>query len=441
MMQLTTPSNSLSDFSICIPTYNRAILLERCLTHLGKFANGEFELIVGDNFSADHTPDVVASFSEKFKHLVYIRHKSNLGFSRNMDAILRRATRKYVYILSDDDFLFEGALRLVKRIMESQPQVVAVAGKYIGVKRFIDTIDINYDDGVATILGKNDHEKLLNNFVICDGHPFIRRAIFQRHCAYWDRAIGLFPLFMQLLSHGEVVVIDKPFFQHLANGDSLTGSMTEAWMLDMANADFEIALSAKDTLQLRNRLGVTRQTFLQMMYFQAARMAYTRGLFYVMWLFLKRLNSIQGATADLMLFAERAFMHDFLVSRLVQIAQDGGFSRVVCENSAMGQVLMNALQAHLPDMNCALAGQQNGPEIAGLCLYVCESFADAEGGRPAVVAVSDLFAQFRLSTSEARLVAAEQRLGVGYDDTLSAEMANKTCASFNVLCSRYTTED
>jgi len=431
-------AHNLGDFSICVPTYNRAILLERCLNHLNGFTNQEFELIIGDNCSDDHTQDVIAAFVSKFKNLVFIRHNSNLGFARNMDALLRRATRKYIYILSDDDFLFEGALRLVKRIMEGQPQVVAVAGKYIGVKQFIKDIGIGYEDGVATILAKDDHEKLLSNFVICDGHPFIRRAIFQRHCAYWDRAIGLFPLFMQLLTHGEVVVIDKPFFQHLANSESLTGSMTEAWMLDMANVDFELALSAKDTLHLRNKLGVTRQTFLQMMYFQAARMAYTKGLFYVMWLFLKRLNAVQGASVDLLLHAERAFMHDFLVGRLVQLVQDGGFSSVMFENSAMGKLLMDVLRTHLPSLDCTLEGLERPQQ--GVSLYVCESFPGADCCDPSAIAVSDLFAQFRLSACDARLTALNQRLEVTYDESDTAELAGKACASFNVLCSRYTTD-
>jgi len=49
--------------SICMPTYNRADLLELALRSLipqVAATNGEVELIVSDNCSSDHTPNVVA---------------------------------------------------------------------------------------------------------------------------------------------------------------------------------------------------------------------------------------------------------------------------------------------------------------------------------------------------------------------------------------------
>src|SRR5689334_7854502 len=93
------------DVSICIPTRNRAEMLGGCLDHLRAFTKFSFEVIVGDNASADHTKAVIDAYRDRFQRLVYCRHDADLGFGRNVDSILRLAEGKYVYVLSDDDLL------------------------------------------------------------------------------------------------------------------------------------------------------------------------------------------------------------------------------------------------------------------------------------------------------------------------------------------------
>lgn len=438
-MKVSPMNRGHGEFSICVPTYNRAQHLERCLSHLSQFTDKNFEIVIGDNCSTDNTQAVVSSFSDKFSDFKYIRHHENLGFARNMDAILRRASRQLIYILSDDDFLFEGALTVVGTIMASQPQVVAVAGKYIGVKKCITDLDVNYSDAVVTILERHAHAKLLNNFVMCDGHPFIRRNVFQRHCAYWDRTIGLFPLFMQLLSHGEVMVVNKPFFQHLANEDSLTGSMTEAWMLDMANADFELALSTRESLHLREQLGATRQSFLQMMYFQAARMALTRKSYYVMWLFLRRLNAIQGAGSDLMVHVETTLMHDIVLARVAQILQDANFDLVFLDENELTQVLVEALKSKLPGTIFRSAQRASGSAEDGLHLIADYDVSSCATGP--ILVLADVFAQLRLSEFAADLRIQEHKLSINYQDPVALGLLTQACSSFEVLRARYSTDD
>ena len=76
------------DISICIPTYNRAALLRRCLSHLLTFRAITYEVIVGDNASSDATPDVAAEFAAKFPYWSYFRHAENVGVTRNYHSIL-----------------------------------------------------------------------------------------------------------------------------------------------------------------------------------------------------------------------------------------------------------------------------------------------------------------------------------------------------------------
>jgi glycosyltransferase involved in cell wall biosynthesis len=428
----------LSRFSICVPTYNRAGLLQRCLSHLLGYSDQSFELIVGDNDSSDETPQIIASFAPQFRHFISLRHSTNLGFSRNIDAILRRATRPYLYVLSDDDFLFEGALGVVKFILDSKPEVAAVVGQYLSVAQLAESRVVDYRDSKAVYIEAKNYALLLENFEICDGHPFMRRELFQRHCAYWDRTIGVIPLYMRLLEYGGLAVIDKPLFQHLNNEESLSARLTEARMLDMFNADFEIALSFPATRTLRDKLGDSRQRYLQNLYLQAARMARNNKLTYLLWMFLKRLESVQGAEDDLMVKAESAFMHDFLFDRLDRIIGDGGYRHIVCDATPTCELIALALKEAGQKDGHTISVARHGSDSAAPanCVRVVEEFSSEPGPEP-VVSLRDLFDQLRLTRFDGRLTTFGSRLIIHYTDLSTAKLLQLPNPNFQVLCAAY----
>ena len=435
MPQDTVP---LSSFSICIPTYNRAGLLGRCLSYLLSYSDQSFELVVGDNDSTDDTAQVIASFAGKFRHFTSLKHSTNVGFSRNMDAILRRATRPYIYVLSDDDFLFEGALRVVKHLLDTKPEVVAVVGRYLSVGQLTEGRVVDYGDSKAVYIGAKNYALLLDNNEVCDGHPFMRRELFHRHCAYWDRSIGLLPLYMRLLEYGDVAVIDKPLFQHLSNEESLSSSLTEARLLDMFNADFELALSFSATRTLRDKLGESRQRYLCNLYLQAARMARNNKLMYLLWLFLKRLESVQGAADDFMVKAESAFTHDFLVDRLDRMIGDGGLADVVYDAVPAIELLVQAVNEAALKRGQTLRFtrhhiDQPSPDN---CLFLTEDYPAAGAPGPCI-ALRDLYDQLRLTRFDSRLTTYNGRIIVHYADLSTSKMLELPNSSFKILLSPY----
>lgn len=101
--------------SICIPTYNRAPYLKKCLDSLicqPEFLQGEVEIVVSDNCSTDHTREVVQSYKEKYSNIQYYRNEENLK-DKNFPRCLMRGNgilRK----LSNDTLLFKkGSLELL----------------------------------------------------------------------------------------------------------------------------------------------------------------------------------------------------------------------------------------------------------------------------------------------------------------------------------------
>ena len=97
--------------SICIPTYNRAELLRRCLNWLLPQTQGKpVDVVVIDNASSDHTGDVVQEFMQKYPSLRYFRNSTNLGFSGNQAKCVEYSRGKYTAVLCDDDVYTPNAI-------------------------------------------------------------------------------------------------------------------------------------------------------------------------------------------------------------------------------------------------------------------------------------------------------------------------------------------
>ena len=112
------------NLSICIPTYNRADLLNGVLHHLKEFIGEDTEVIVSDNASTAETRLVALEAARSIPHLRYYRHEENIGVERNLVSALRRAKKKYCVYLADDDRLIPEGLEEILDYMDSNPDIV-----------------------------------------------------------------------------------------------------------------------------------------------------------------------------------------------------------------------------------------------------------------------------------------------------------------------------
>jgi glycosyltransferase involved in cell wall biosynthesis len=106
--------------TLAIPTYNRACILDRSLCiiqpQLEAYKN-DVEFIVSDNCSQDTTNDVVRRYIEAGMLLRYIRNDTNIGAVLNIIQCWKAAKGKYVWVVGDDDYLTENALRFILDIL------------------------------------------------------------------------------------------------------------------------------------------------------------------------------------------------------------------------------------------------------------------------------------------------------------------------------------
>lgn len=107
--------------SICVPTYNRAEILPYAVNSVLSQTYGDFELLICDDASPDHTADVVAQWEDV--RIRYIRHPQNIKRSRNMRSGFDAAQGEYFIKFDDDDALTPTFLEKAVAALEADPNV------------------------------------------------------------------------------------------------------------------------------------------------------------------------------------------------------------------------------------------------------------------------------------------------------------------------------
>lgn len=108
--------------SIAIPTYNRAVSLQKLLNNILpqiKEAGENIEICISDNDSSDNTHEVITGFKEKYPNLInYKKNEKNLGAERNILKLIEMSQGDFVWLFSDDDLIIPTGLKEVANFIK-----------------------------------------------------------------------------------------------------------------------------------------------------------------------------------------------------------------------------------------------------------------------------------------------------------------------------------
>lgn len=150
--------------TIAIPTYNRRDYLEECLNSILQQYDERIEIIVSDNCSQDSTPEYMEEMMKKFPFIRYIRNNENLGADGNFLNCLRKASGRYIQLLSDDDILECNSLKIILNFLNNNKEFTIVELNYANFNQSIEEIKINnfvFDDTEPIIYDKENFGEML----------------------------------------------------------------------------------------------------------------------------------------------------------------------------------------------------------------------------------------------------------------------------------------
>lgn len=118
--------------SICIPTYNRAKLLEKSLKsiiHQNRF--DEIEVVISDNCSTDRTKQIAEKYTSKYENIKYYRNDKNIK-DENFPKVLNLATGCLRKLSNDKIVYVDGAIEkiliMIENCISTKPSIYFLNG-------------------------------------------------------------------------------------------------------------------------------------------------------------------------------------------------------------------------------------------------------------------------------------------------------------------------
>lgn len=113
--------------SVIIPSYNHEAYIRECIQSVLDQTYQDFEIVITDDGSSDHTVEIIKSFTDPRINLFV--HSQNKGASIASNNCLRHSRGKYIAMLSSDDVWMPNKLELQVNYLDQHPEIAAVFGK------------------------------------------------------------------------------------------------------------------------------------------------------------------------------------------------------------------------------------------------------------------------------------------------------------------------
>lgn len=244
------------ELSVCIPTFERAPFLERCLAHLEGLRDLPFEIevVVSDNASTDATREVCEAALGRGLPVRYLRQRENVGAERNVVSALRAARGTCAVYLGDDDRLLLDRVAAIVGMFRENPGLACVQAPWV-----------SRDDRGGRDLGTFYEVGEPAVFTAGDAWPcwqfLLRNRIFPEIAVYRTEALHpilhlprtvhwAFVWVFRLLTQGSVAFLPIPFYVHVVRPAADLPRRTQLGMtqagthLDRYRGGLEWALAA-----------------------------------------------------------------------------------------------------------------------------------------------------------------------------------------------------
>lgn len=119
-------------FSIGVTTYNRPDLLRQCLQAILAQTEGDFEVVVGNDYIAEPLTTERLGLSDP--RIRILNYETNLGELGNMNALLAAARGRYFTWLADDDYYSPHFLADIHAAMRQFPDAATFFPAYANVR-------------------------------------------------------------------------------------------------------------------------------------------------------------------------------------------------------------------------------------------------------------------------------------------------------------------
>lgn len=143
--------------SIITPVYNNEKYLPYAVRSVTNQGFDDYEMIIVDDGSTDHTPEIADAFAEG-NDRIHVIHQKNQWIYASFNNGIKTAHGEYIYILNSDDRLVDGSLNRMSEFVSKNPVDVL----------FTNTAMYRYNESNGSIVYDKTMERFITDICISD---------------------------------------------------------------------------------------------------------------------------------------------------------------------------------------------------------------------------------------------------------------------------------
>lgn len=218
--------------SVIIPSFNHEKYVRECIQSVLNQTFEDFEIIVTDDASTDHTADIIEGLKDS--RIQLFRHHKNLGVSLAANNCLLHASGRYVAWLSSDDAWYPEKLSVQVGYLEQHPNIAAVFGKVKWVDGSGDPVEDFEYSHVYDVENRTRHA-WLRRFFVAGNCLSIPCSLVRRECyaqiGMFDPALAGIPdldLWVRLCLRYDIMILDQELLRNrwLGSASNASGGTT-----------------------------------------------------------------------------------------------------------------------------------------------------------------------------------------------------------------------
>lgn len=134
-------TNTNLKISILIVIHNEEKFIDQCLKSIADQTFQDFEIICFDNGSTDGSLEKISKWQQKFglDKFTLIKNKENIGLTKALNIVLKKANGNYIARLDPDDFWEKEKLEKQIDFMEKNPEYGIIGCNHINIYKNNDT--------------------------------------------------------------------------------------------------------------------------------------------------------------------------------------------------------------------------------------------------------------------------------------------------------------
>lgn len=129
--ELIMPSQTF--FSIIVPVYNVEKYLEKCLNSLVNQTYENYEIILINDGSKDHSREICEKFEKKYRNKIKLINQENKGLSAARNVGMSCAKGNYIFFIDSDDYIEINTLELLQTATNTNPDIIAFQNVVEGI--------------------------------------------------------------------------------------------------------------------------------------------------------------------------------------------------------------------------------------------------------------------------------------------------------------------